>query len=302
MAALASIPYRNVNAATILLQPVADTTLTEYAPNNNLGGTTFVTAGTTGVNAGGARTRGLYRFDFSSIPANSKITSVSFTLEVTWEPGNPESSSFALHRMLRSWGEGNKDSTSEQSPGLGLSATEGEATWNSPFALTTNAWNTPGAANDFSPVVSSRTHVYGLADFPVFASTPELIADVQTWFDDPAANFGWLLKTESEDLFFTARRFGSREFTAGDPNSPPVLEIEFLPAPTIFDHEISDGNFSFKFLAEANQDYKVQFRNEIGTTNSWLTLTNFQALAESTKVVVSESVSTSARFYRVVVP
>src|SRR4051812_45628031 len=91
-------------AETIGLQPVADTTLVEAAPDNNLGGVTFVNAGKAGAN--GARNRGLYRFDFSSLPPNSKIKSAVVTLEVTTEPnGGGESSIFELHRMLRSWGE-----------------------------------------------------------------------------------------------------------------------------------------------------------------------------------------------------
>ncbi len=288
-------------AETIRIQPIADTTLAEVAPNNNLGGTAFVNAGTAGVNASGARNRGLYRFDFSPIPASSKIKSALVKLEVI-RAGSGTSSSFALHRMLRTWGEGNKDSTLEQSPGVGFLATTNEATWNSPFALTTNFWTTPGASNDFASVVSSRTDVFGVGDFPVFSSTPQMMTDVQTWLDNPLVNFGWLLKTETEGEYFTARRFGSREFIGGDTNSPPYVEVIFVPPPTIFGTRIVSGQFRFTFLAEASQSYTVQFKNTLNATNLWQTLTNISAPITATNILISDALSTNARFYRVVFP
>src|SRR5213075_1038028 len=53
-------------AETVSLQPIADTTLFQVAPGNNLGGAGFFNAGTAG---NGNRNRALLRFDFSgSIP------------------------------------------------------------------------------------------------------------------------------------------------------------------------------------------------------------------------------------------
>ena len=299
-ATLIIVISRSTIAATILLQPVSDTTLTEFAPNNNLGGTAFVNAGSSGVNANGARNRALYRFDFSSIPANSKIKSAAVTLEVAFAPGAAQSSSFALHRMLRSWGEGDKDSTGEQSPGVGLPATANEATWNSPFAFTTNTWTAPGASNDFSSTVSSRTDVYDVGDFPVFSSTAQLVADVQYWLDHPTNNFGWMLKTESEDVFFTARRFTSHEFVGEDTNSPPNLDIEFIPPPMVFGTQITNGQFRFSFPAESNAAYKVEYKNVLASTNSWLTLTNIAASPAPTNILVFDMISFATRFYRVI--
>lgn len=289
------------NSATIKLQPIADTSLAEVSPDNNLGGTAFVNAGTAGVNASGARNRGLFQFDFGSIPANSRITSASLQLEVVFQPGNPESSSFALHRMLRSWGEGSQDSTANPSPGIGIAAITNEATWNAPFAFI-NTWSSPGADGNFNSTVSSRASVFGLADFPLFPSTTEMISDAQMWLDNPAMNFGWMLKTESEEIFYTARRFGSREFTAGDVNSPPYLEIEFVPPLSIRDPHVNGGQFLFAFSAAAGQGYVVEFKNALATTNSWQTLTNVSAPVASTDILVSDVISTNARFYRVIAP
>ena len=296
---LVSVIFHRAFAATILLQPVADTTLIEFAPTNNLGGSTFVNAGTAGQI--GARNRGLYKFDFRSIPPNSKIKSAAVTLEVVQEPGSGGiSSMFDLHRLLKSWGEGDK--YTNVSPGLGVSATVDEATWNSRFALTTNTWTSPGASNDYATAVSSSTPVYGVADFPHFNSTPQMIADVQMWLDNPASNFGWLLKSESEATAKTARGFGSREFAGADVNSPPYVAVEFVPPPTIFGTQITNSQLKFSFTAESNQAYVVEFKNVVVSTNSWLALTNIVAPIVSTNILVSDTISTNARFYRVVAP
>ena len=123
---LVSVIFNRAFAATILLQPVADTTLIEFAPTNNMGGSTFVNAGTAGQN--GARNRGLYKFNFSSIPPYSKIKSADVTLEVVQEPSaGGVSSMFDLHRLLKSWGEGDKVTGLHDGGGLGLLATTNEA-------------------------------------------------------------------------------------------------------------------------------------------------------------------------------
>jgi serine protease len=48
-----------------------------------------------------------------------------------------------------------------------------------------------------------------------------MVADVQSWLDNPATNFGWLVLGD-ESTGTTAKRFDSREST-----SPPVLTIEY---------------------------------------------------------------------------
>jgi hypothetical protein len=291
-------------AATLQIQPSADTTLVETEPDNNLGATKFVNAGTSGI---GTKNRGLYQFDFSSIPAGSKITSAALFLEVTKQPNGGEVSSvFDLHRVLKSWGEGDKDSTLETSSGIGFPATINEATWNSRFAFTTNTWTSPGAFDDCATTVSSSTTIYGIGDFPIFNSTPQMVADVQTWLDNSSVNFGWLLATESEATSRTARGFGSREFLVTengiDTNSPPYVKIEFVPPPMISNPQIASGEFKFSFLAESNSAYVVEFKNALSSTNPWLNLTNINAPSESTNILVSDVISTNARFYRVIVP
>jgi hypothetical protein len=53
-----------------------------------------------------------------------------------------------------------------------------------------------------------------------------MVADVQSWLDNPANNFGWLVLGDESGIA-TAKRFDTREST-----SPPVLSILYTSAPT----------------------------------------------------------------------
>jgi hypothetical protein len=147
---------------------------------------------------------------------------------VTRQPSDGfEASLFGLHRMLRPWGEGGTVVT-DNPGGLGAPAAPGDATWTDRFAFDT-PWFMPGGAagTDFAATFSSSTLIYGV-DVYNFEGTLDMIADVQSWLDNPGTNYGWMLKTQSEDLPFTARRFASRE----DPNGAgPLLFIEYQVIP-----------------------------------------------------------------------
>ncbi|MHC5003383.1 MAG: multicopper oxidase domain-containing protein, partial [Planctomycetota bacterium] len=58
-----------------------------------------------------------------------------------------------------------------------------------------------------------------------WSSTPQLVADVQGWVDDPATNFGWIVIGE-ESVLQTARKFASRE---GSASQRPRLAVTFTP-------------------------------------------------------------------------
>ena len=214
------------DADVIVLQPAADASLIEVVPDNNLGGHVFFNAGTTGsLN----RNRGLMFFDLSTlIPAGSIITGVELAMDVVQQPdSNKNNSNFSLRRMLVSWGEGAQVPEDGGSPGRGAPAASGESTWNHRFA-TGVPWSQPGGAEgvDYSDSLSAVTVVTSIGEPVLFASAPGLVADVQAWADHPEANFGWMLKTELEDLRKTARGFASRESGFG-----PTLTIEFTPVP-----------------------------------------------------------------------
>ncbi len=285
-------------SASVEINPSADTTLIQTVPDNNMGGQGFVNSGTT---QNYTTNRGLFQFDIATnIPSGSKIKSASLILEVTQEPKDGFAASmFGLHRVLKSWGEGNKVSTNS-APGLGALATTNEATWNSRFAFTTNVWTEPGAVatNDFVAIPSATEFVYGRNNSPYIFSSAQLASDIQSWLDSSENNFGWMLISQSEEQNFTARRFGSREggFDA------PRLQIEFLPPPQIESPQISSNQLTFFFNAEAGQSYTIEKRSSFHPTNSWATLTNIPASAETTRIDISEPLSSSSFFYRIVAP
>src|SRR5437762_2983885 len=125
--ALAALAISGAWADTISLTPIADTSLFEYSPNNNLGGLTSVPAGTIRVLK---RSRALFKFDLTQIPTNATITSADLTVQVVMVPPAvaTTASTFDLHRVLRDWGEG----TSAGIP-RGAPAKTNEATWNNRF-------------------------------------------------------------------------------------------------------------------------------------------------------------------------
>ncbi|HEY0548403.1 MAG TPA: CotH kinase family protein, partial [Verrucomicrobiae bacterium] len=160
------------------------------------------------------------------------ITGAQLSLLVVRQPNTGfQNSTFSLRRLLQAWAQG-AQIPGEGGPGIGASALPGEATWNNRFSGGT-LWAQPGgqAGVDFSATISSLAFVGGTGDEIIFASGPALIADVQSWLDNPASNFGWMLKTESEAVGKTARSFASRESGFG-----PTLTLSYtvVPEPSAF--------------------------------------------------------------------
>jgi hypothetical protein len=223
---LASTLMPAARAASATLGSSADAVLFEFSPNNNQGAMIDVPAGALGdANGFTSRNRALFQFDIASqIPANATIESVSLTLNATIEPGSMAvGSDFNLQRVLVSWGEGS--GTGNQ----GTAASINEVTWNSRFHDVTT-WSSPGgvAGTDFSSTVSGSIFISGTGA-KVWSSTPELVADVQHWLDNPAENFGWMLLSTSEDMAFSAKRFATRE--NGIPALRPSLSIQYTVVP-----------------------------------------------------------------------
>lgn len=214
-------------ADSVTIYPVADTTLIQVAPDANLGGATFFNAGTAG---NGNRNRGLMQFSLiEAIPVGAIINNAYLSLDIVRQPTMDMAVGiFELRRVLVSWGEGDKLPIEENSPGLGAPGTDGDSTWTH-RSVGGATWATAGGGmgTDFSSTVSSRTTVYGLGDAVEFESTPEIVADVQFWLDNPGENFGWVFLPEDERTRKTARSFASREDGSGGPR----LIIEFTPVP-----------------------------------------------------------------------
>ncbi len=204
-------------ADSITLEPTRDNTLYEDvggALSNGAG--EFLFAGRTATSS---LRRAVLAFDVAAaLPAGAIVTDVELTLEMSMTAGD-DSRLFELYRLLSDWGEGTSVSDM-MGGGQGADATTGDATWVHTF-FDTDFWQTPGG--DFQAAASAAKTVGTVGSY-TFNSTPELVADVQGWVDDPASEFGWvLLGEEGEDL--TAKRFDSRERT--DPSATPKLTVEY---------------------------------------------------------------------------
>jgi hypothetical protein len=224
---LLALSTLGLRAASTTLTPSADATLFEVNPGNSAGGDSFFISGTT---QNRTRNRALLQFDIASaVPAGSQITSVGLQLEVTRVPGDGfEASLFGLHLALRPWGEGNTI-VDDNMGGLGAPAAPGDATWLDRFHDSMQPWTVPGGAAgiDYKTDFSGSVFLFATDVYQV-EGTPDLVADVQSWLDNPGSNFGWMLISSSEEIPFTARRFASSE----DPNGGgPVLFIDYEPIP-----------------------------------------------------------------------
>lgn len=206
-----------VVADVAVLPPAKDNTLIESSSgslSNGAGPAFFV--GRTNQFTGSIR-RGVIAFDVcGAIPQGATITSAALTLSLS--PSNSGSALVSLHRLLEEWGEG----ASAASGGSGAAAAIGDATWRHTF-YDTRFWTHPGG--DFDPVAHASASVEG-SGFYAWGSTPEMVADVQSWLDAPAGNHGWVL-IGGEEFPGTVKRFDSRE--SEDLEQMPALQIEFTP-------------------------------------------------------------------------
>jgi hypothetical protein len=275
---------------TTNLTAVADTSLHLFFPDFNFGGGTSITSG--GRNMGG-HARALLRFDIAAhLPPGANINSAQLTLTAIVNVNGP-GSTFDLHRVLAGWGEGRGDDRT------GSAALAGEATWNHRLATST-AWSSAGG--EFQAAASGSQQVAGLGSY-VFSGTG-MAADVQSWLDDPGANFGWLLRSQTETTLGTIRRFAGRTALADVPqlvidyttSAPPPAVPPVLSSPVRVGNEIQ-----FSFNAQSNRTYAVEFRDTLGVTN-WSVLTNIPALPADVTIHITNGVTGNERYFRARTP
>lgn len=203
------------HADVVVIAPVADATLIEDpsgALANGAGPALF--AGRTSQASGSIR-RALLAFDIAgALPRGADVTNV--VLWLLLEPSNPAGATVTLHRVGQAWSEG----PASADGGSGAPAGAGDVTWQH-AELPGQRWDTPGG--DFAGAASASALV--AAAGPVaWASTPQLVADVQHWLEDPEAAHGWILLGD-ESSASTAKRFASREHP--DDAVHPRLEVTF---------------------------------------------------------------------------
>lgn len=199
---------------TVQLLPVADTSLYQEdgTVSNGVGPSLFV-----GRTVEGLRRRALLRFDLGSLPPQALIESA--TLHLSVDRTIAEVVAVDLFALTGAWGEGPSDAGFPG--GLGAPAEPGDATWTF-RVFPDQLWNNPGG--DTAAVASARFDLDGEGEY-VIAATAQMIADLQTWLDQPAANFGWQLRADETQPPPTAKRLGSREHP--DPAFWPRLEVTY---------------------------------------------------------------------------
>jgi hypothetical protein len=199
------------------IPPFKDNTMFEEGDFSN-GMGEYVFAGT---NAGGesppydAR-RALLAFAVpDSIAAGAVIDSVRLTLRMSRTIVGDHVVS--LHRLTADWGEGISDASGEE--GAGDFAATGDATWTHRF-FNTDLWTAPGG--DFVGTASAQQTVGAIAFYTW--SSAQMAADVQSWLDTPAGNFGWIVIGD-ESVERTAKRFDSLQHRTAA--NRPVLTVYY---------------------------------------------------------------------------
>src|SRR6266446_4232680 len=185
-AALGCTAASSVNAAITNIFPSKDNTLYEFDPaegdHSNGAGFHFFA----GENGMGELRRGVLAFDIAAtIPAGSTITAVSLTVNMSMTPVS-SLRTVELHKLLADWGEGT--SHAPMGEGDGAPATPNDATWRHRF-FDSVFWTTQGG--DFLAMVSASQSVGGVGQYTW--SSAQMVADVQSWLDNPANEFGWLV-------------------------------------------------------------------------------------------------------------
>jgi uncharacterized repeat protein (TIGR01451 family) len=205
------------------LSPIADNTLYQDPAgqlSNGAGPHLFV--GTSNQGTNNIR-RGAIKFDLSSVPAGSIITSATLTMRMS-RPNNG-AQPIVLHRALRNWGEGASNAAQGGTGprgGDGVQAAANDATWVFSF-FNSQRWTTAGG--DFVAAASATTVVNTVASYQWTGAG--MAADVQQWVNNPAINFGWIM-TANEAARPTAKEFETKESPI--PANRPVLTIDYTPA------------------------------------------------------------------------
>lgn len=227
--AAAVVLASTARAQTVQILPSQDNTL--FQPDTlgerSSGAGPQVFAGRVG-GVGGAvgLRRAVLAFDVAAaVPAGSTIVGATLTVTCSHAPvfDRTNTRTHRLRRATTGWGESSSDAGINN--GSGAAPAAGDATWSHTFHPG-SFWGSAGG--DFAGTVSASVGVTNTGTY-TFASTPQLVADVQSMLDAPGGNFGWLLSGE-EGVSGTARAFDSRE-APGYPlygGVAPVLEVTYV--------------------------------------------------------------------------
>jgi len=212
-----------VSADVLVLPAARDNTLFEDATGRfSDGAGQFLFMGRTGDDNGldNLKRRALLSFDLTAIPPGSVVESVTLSLTIDRVPPDAAGGTAYIHHVLVDWGEGSSDPFGPE--GQGTAAQAGDATWIHTF-FDTQTWTVPGG--DYSEGASALADFTNGPETIFFPTGVNLVADLQSWVDNPAGNYGWIVIGDEENTM-NARRLLSRENS--DPGRPE-LTVEFTP-------------------------------------------------------------------------
>ncbi|HPO13590.1 MAG TPA: proprotein convertase P-domain-containing protein, partial [Candidatus Hydrogenedentes bacterium] len=168
--------------------------------------------------------RAALQFDVASIlPADAHI--VDAQLKLYHEYLNSESNaSLTITKIARSWGEGASDAEGDEA--AGTTALTDDVTWRHRFSGG-EWWSMIGG--DVQGTTTAQAAIGGEGSWTI-ASLPggsraQIIADVQSWLDQPDSNNGWMLKSD-ESTITGVKRLASREHP--DADKQPRLVITYV--------------------------------------------------------------------------
>lgn len=285
----------SASAETITLTPAADTAMLSLNPANNYGALTTVPVGP--IAKPNQFARALIRFDVAAaLPPGAVVTNVTLTVRMTKESISGPADAVALHRLLVDWGEGTKSSGNH-----GAAATAGEANWTA-RKLGSADWAAPGAqsGSDFAAAASGSLNWNEPGSY-TFGSAAGLVADVQSWIDNPAQNQGWLLKSEQESIVGAAKRVVTRE---GSPAQRPQLVIGYSAPvpfePTLTAPRLIGGDFELRYPLAPGNTYELRALDDPRAT-TFTVLTNHIVKLVGIEATYAEPVSAAQRFYQLVI-
>jgi hypothetical protein len=244
--ALLVLRAHTVQADSANIPAVADATLlggTDATTNQSLANP-GIFVGTDGT---GNPKRGLIEFNIAgSVPAGATITGVQLQLTVGQSAGSGGGTGggtgtgqmIGLFDETQTWGQPTNiaGSIGFAAKAHGAAPQNGDATWNNAFYNSNPALATPWAVAGGNCTASSTdiadTSVAGTLTTFIWSS-PAMLIDVQKWLNNPASNFGWLLKSADESVPTNFRAFWSAQGTnAGNPTAvAPNLVVTFVPEP-----------------------------------------------------------------------
>src|SRR5574341_783607 len=205
----------SAEAATTTISASKDNTLYSESGLLSNGAGEYIFTGRT---KDGYNRRAVIAFDIAgNVPAGSIITGATLTLRASRVATNTAQTT-TLRRLLADWGEG--ASNALQNEGKGIQAEANDATWTHRFYPATT-WASAGG--DFSGTVSGSLDVDSTGMY-TWASTSQMVADLQSWLDNPSTNFGWIIRG-NEGATETSKRFNSRQ----SGQNPPALAITYTP-------------------------------------------------------------------------